>query len=130
VDPVVVFRPSKTAVGRAVTETMTYQEAVKSGVVLGNELELEVEALLGCITLLGGPYIVVRPRACARFRDTAPQLPVTLPPYGPGRTTTDCRPRYYSGHGSKLCADPRGHEPGGAPCVAGGPAGGRGAVRG
>lgn len=58
-DPVLVVR-SRDGVG-VQCETLVYADAIKSGVVLGNELEREVHGLLGVITLLSGPYLVVSP---------------------------------------------------------------------
>lgn len=46
--------------GGVVCETMSYQDAIKQETVLGNEPEREIQGLLGVITLLSGPYLVVR----------------------------------------------------------------------
>lgn len=40
-------------------EVKTFQMALNQGDILGNELEVEIEGILGVISLLSGPYLLV-----------------------------------------------------------------------
>lgn len=62
VDPMLAVRAKGAggSGGGVVCETMSYQDAIKQETVLGNEPEREIQGLLGVITLLSGPYLVVR----------------------------------------------------------------------